>query len=452
MNITKESIDELTATLTVKIEKNDYESSVNEELKNYRKKAKMPGFRPGKVPASLVKKLYGKAAIADEVNKVLSKSMSKYIIDEKLNILGEPLPDEEKQKKIDWDKDENFEFVFDIALTPEFTIPLDKENKLPYYKITVDEKMIDQQKQNYTNQHGENIPIEKAEGKDTMKGNFVQLDENGNEMDNGIKAEDVLVAPDVMKDEEIKKEFYSKSKGDEIIVDLNKIYNNNANLISSLLKISKEEAEKIEGNFKFSISEILRFTPAEINEDLFKKIYGDDTDIKTEDQFNVKIKEELEKNLKMSSDYKFSMDSRDSLVEKIDMKLPEKFLKRWIKETNKKLTEEQIEKDFDNFMKDLRWQLIYGKILNDNSIEIKEEEIMNSAKKIASMQFQQYGLFNIPESQLDAYAAQILGNEEEKKRIESQVGVEKAIDFIKSKVTIEEKEISQDDFKKLMEK
>ena len=452
MNITKESIDELTATLTVKIEKNDYESSVNEVLKNYRRKANMPGFRPGKVPAGLVKKLYGKAAIAEEVNKVLSNSMSKYIIDEKLNILGDPLPDEEKQKEIDWDKDEDFEFIFDIALTPEFSVSLDKENKLPYYKILVDEKMIDQQEKNYAGQHGNNKPVEKAEGKDTMKGNFIQLDENGNEMAKGIKADDVLVAPDIMKDEEIKKEFYSKAKGDEIVVDLNKIYNNNVNLISSLLKISKEKAEKIKGNFKFLISDILRFTPAEINEDLFKKVYGEDTDIKTEDQFKAKIKEGLEKSLKMSSDYKFSMDCRENLIKNIDIKLPEKFLKRWIKETNKKLTEEQIEKDFDNFIKDLCWQLIYGKILKDNSIEIKEEEIMDSAKKIASMQFQQYGLFNIPESQLDAYAAQIIGNEEEKKRIENQVGVDKAIAFIKSKVTVEEKEISQDDFQKLMEK
>jgi len=271
-------------------------------------------------------------------------------------------------------------------------------------------------------------------------------------MAKGIKADDVLVAPDIMKDEEIKKEFYSKAKGDEIVVDLNKIYNNNVNLISSLLKISKEKAEKIKGNFKFLISDILRFTPAEINEDLFKKVYGEDTDIKTEDQFKAKIKEGLEKSLKMSSDYKFSMDCRENLIKNIDIKLPEKFLKRWIKETNKKLTEEQIEKDFDNFIKDLCWQLIYGKILKDNSIEIKEEEIMDSAKKIASMQFQQYGLFNIPESQLDAYAAQIIGNEEEKKRIENQVGVDKAIAFIKSKVTVEEKEISQDDFQKLMEK
>jgi len=452
MNITKESIDELTATLTVKIEKIDYESSVNEVLKNYRKKANMPGFRPGKVPAGLVKKLYGKAAIADEVNKVLSKSLSKYIIDEKLNILGEPLPDEEKQPKIDWDKDEKFEFIFDIAMSPEFSISLDKKNTLPYYKITVDEKMIDQQEKNYAGQYGKNISVEKAEGKDTMKGNFIQLDENGNEMANGIKAEDVLVAPDVLKDEEIKKEFCSKTKGDEIIVDLNKIYDNNTNLISGLLKISKEKAEKIEGNFKFSISDILRFIPAEINEELFKKIYGEDTDIKTEDQFKAKIKEEIEKTLKMSSDYKFSIDSRNSLVEKTNMKLPEEFLKRWIKETNQKLTDEQIEKDFDNFMKDLRWQLIYTKILKDNSIEIKEEDIMDSAKKIASMQFRQYGMLNVPESQLDAYAAQIIGNEEEKKRIENQVGVDKAIELIKTKVTVEDKEINQNDFQKLMEK
>ena len=451
MNITKENINELNAIVTVKIEKNDYEATVNEQLREYRKKANMPGFRPGKVPAGLVKKMYGKAILAEEVNKMLSHNLSKFIVDEKLNILGEPLPNDEKTSDIDWETAADFEFAFDIAVAPEIEVKFDKRKKYPYYLIQVDDKMIDQQVDSYTGRFGENEKAEAIEDKDTVRGNFVQLDADGNELEGGIKAEQVIIAIDLMKDEAVKNEIIGKKADDTIVFDPIKVYENRHE-VGHMLNISHEEAENIEGDFKFTISEVLRFKKAEVNEDLFKKAFGDDTEIKTEEEFRNKVKADIEEQLKYSSDYKFTIDSRDILLEKVEMELPEEFLKRWLKITNNELTDEQIEADFDNFMKDLRWQLIKDRVAKDNEIEIKQEDVKEMAKEIAAMQFRQYGMFSMPDEQLNAYADQILQNEEEARRITTRVQEDKIMAVIKENVNIDEKEINQEDFNKLLEK
>lgn len=451
MNITKENINELNAIVTVKIEKSDYEATVNEQLREYRKKANMPGFRPGKVPAGLVKKMYGKAILAEEVNKMLSQNLTKFIVDEKLNILGEPLPNEEKTPEFDWEKTEDFEFAFDVAVAPEIEVKFDKRKKYPYYLIQVDDEMIDQQVESYTGRFGENEKVDAVEEKDTIRGNFVQLDAEGNELEEGIKAEQVIIAVDLMKDEEVKKAIQGKKAGDTIVFDPVKVYENKHE-VGHMLNISHEEAENIEGDFKFTISEVLRFKKAEVNEELFKKAFGEDTEIKTEEEFRNKLRADIEEQLKYSSDYKFTIDSREILVEKISMELPEEFLKRWLKETNNELTEEQIEADFDNFMKDLRWQLIKDRVAKDNEVKIEQEDVKAMAKEIAAMQFRQYGMFSMPDEQLSAYADQILQNEEERRRITTRVQEEKIMDIIKENVNIDEKAISQEDFNKLLEK
>ncbi|TDO04938.1 trigger factor [Sunxiuqinia elliptica] len=451
MNITKENINELNAIVTVKIEKSDYEATVNEQLREYRKKANMPGFRPGKVPAGLVKKMYGKAILAEEVNKMLSQNLTKFIVDEKLNILGEPLPNEEKTPEFDWEKTEDFEFAFDVAVAPEIEVKFDKRKKYPYYLIQVDDEMIDQQVESYTGRFGENETVDAVEEKDTIRGNFVQLDAEGNELEEGIKAEQVIIAVDLMKDEEVKKAIQGKKAGDTIVFDPVKVYENKHE-VGHMLNISHEEAENIEGDFKFTISEVLRFKKAEVNEELFKKAFGEDTEIKTEEEFRNKLRADIEEQLKYSSDYKFTIDSRDILVEKISMELPEEFLKRWLKETNNELTEEQIEADFDNFMKDLRWQLIKDRVAKDNEVKIEQEDVKAMAKEIAAMQFRQYGMFSMPDEQLSAYADQILQNEEERRRITTRVQEEKIMAIIKENVNIDEKAISQEDFNKLLEK
>lgn len=411
----------------------------------------MPGFRPGKVPAGLVKKMYGKAILAEEVNKMLSHNLSKFIVDEKLNILGEPLPNDEKTSDIDWETAADFEFAFDIAVAPEIEVKFDKRKKYPYYLIQVDDKMIDQQVDSYTGRFGENEKAEAIEDKDTVRGNFVQLDADGNELEGGIKAEQVIIAIDLMKDEAVKNEIIGKKADDTIVFDPIKVYENRHE-VGHMLNISHEEAENIEGDFKFTISEVLRFKKAEVNEDLFKKAFGDDTEIKTEEEFRNKVKADIEEQLKYSSDYKFTIDSRDILLEKVEMELPEEFLKRWLKITNNELTDEQIEADFDNFMKDLRWQLIKDRVAKDNEIEIKQEDVKEMAKEIAAMQFRQYGMFSMPDEQLNAYADQILQNEEEARRITTRVQEDKIMAVIKENVNIDEKEINQEDFNKLLEK
>ena len=451
MNITKENINELNATISVKIEKADYESSVNDVIKDYRKKANIPGFRPGKVPTGLIRKMYGKAILADEVNKLLSQSLSNYIVEEKLNILGEPLPNEEKQAEFDWDKDENFEFIFDLALAPEIQVKLDKRNKFPYYNIDIDEEMIDRQAESYTSRFGENFPAETFEEKETIRGNFVQLNSEDNELEAGIKAENIAVAVDTMKDDETKKLFVGKKVGDTVVFDPIKAFDNRHE-VGHLLNVSHEEAENIQGNFSFTITEILHFQPAELNEKLFQQIYGEDTAVKTVESFREKLKKELEGNFVYSSEYKFSQDIRAALLDKITMELPEEFLKRWLKATSKDLTEEQIDSDFENFMKDLRWQLVKNQLIRDNEIKIEQEDYKAAAKEMALMQFRQYGMNDVPEEHLENFANQILQNEEERRRIETKTQEDKIVELIKSKVTLDEKSISFEEFNKLLEK
>lgn len=451
MKITRENIDELNAVINVSIEKNDYEATVNDVLRDYRKKANMPGFRPGKVPAGLVKKMYGKAILADEVNKLLSNNLSKYIIDEKLNILGEPMPNDEKQEAIDWDTAEDFNFVFDIGLAPEIEVKLDKRSKYPYYSIAADEDTVQKQMDAYLMRFGTNEPVETIEEKDTVRGDFAQLDADGNVLADGIAAEKVVIAVDLMKDAAVQKEFLGKKAGDVLVFDPVKTFENKHE-VGHMLNISHEEAEKLEGNFRFTVVEVLRYKKAELNEDLFKQILGEETEVKTEEEFKASVKSEIEGSLKYSSDYKFSIDARDTLVEKTKIELPVEFLKRWLIAANSELTLEQIEKDFDNFMVDLKWQLIKDKLIRENEVKVEEDDVKAMAKEVARMQFRQYGMNNVPEEYLENYATQILSTEEEKRRIYSKVQEDKIIDVIKSKVNIDVKEVSQDEFNKLLEK
>ncbi len=451
MNITRENIDELNAIINVSIEKNDYEATVNEVLRDYRKKANMPGFRPGKVPAGLVKKMYGKAILADEVNKLLSKNLSEYIVTEKLNILGDPLPNEEKQEEIDWDNAEDFNFVFEIGLAPEIEVKLDKRSKYAYYSIAADEDTVQKQMDAYLMRFGSNEAVETIEEKDTVRGDFAQLDAEGNELAEGIKAEKVIIAVDLMKDEAVQKEFIGKKAGDVVAFDPMKTFENKHE-VSHMLNISQEEAEKIEGNFRFTIIEVLRYKKAEMNEELFKQILGEETEVKTEEEFKASIKKEIEESLKYSSDYKFAIDTRDALVEKTKMELPLDFLKRWLIAANKELTLEQIEKDFDHFIVDLKWQMIKDKLIHENEVKVEEADLNSMAKEVAQMQFRQYGMNNVPEEYLENYASQILSNEEEKRRIFNKVQEDKILDVIKSKVNLDVKEVSQEEFNKLLEK
>ncbi|HSH19706.1 MAG TPA: trigger factor [Draconibacterium sp.] len=449
MNITRENIDAVNAILKVDIEKADYEKTVATQLKEYRQKAVIPGFRPGKVPDSLIKRKYRIPVLVEEVNKLISQKLSQYLVDEKLNILGEPLPNEEQQKSINWETDENFEFAFDIALAPEINITLDNKTEIKYYKIKVSDEMINQQVEMTQSQLGQNLPDDEIKENSSVRGNFIQLNDAGEEVEDGINPKEVLIAIDMMKDDEIKNSFVGKKKDDVIIFDPVKAFENRHE-IAHMLKIKQEEADVLNSNFSFTVTEILRFENAELNEDLFKKLYGEETDVKTAEDFRNRIKTEIEGNLIYSSNHKFGIDAHNKLVEQNNIVLPEAFLKRWLIAVNKELTVEQIENEFDAFINDLKWQLIKESIGQENEIAVSNEETQAFAIQMARAQYNQYGIFDIPEEQLESFAKMILEKPEEGERIYKRLYEDKVINVVKEKITLVETEVSQEEFNEMM--
>lgn len=451
MNIFRENIDELNAVLNIKLEKSDYEARVEDVLKDYRKKVKIDGFRPGKVPAGLVNKMYRKPVLVEEINKLVSESVTKYISDEKLNLLGEPIPHAGEQKTINWDLDTEFEFKFDMGIAPVLDIAVTAKDKIPYYQIKVDKELIDKYIENYTQRSGEFIESDSVDEKDLVKASVVQLDASGNVLENGIQNPETTLAVDVIKDEKIKKQMLAAKKGDVLTINLKKAYPSDAE-IAGMLKIDKSLAEIIEGDFQLTVNSISRFQKAEVNQELFDKIYGEGV-VTTEKEFREKISEEAVKNLALDSDYRFKIDVKETLIKKFKSELPKEFLKRWILLINEgKFTIEQIEAEYDQFEVDLKWQLIKDKLTKENNLELTETDIMKSAKDYAQAQFSQYGMGNIPEEHLIDFAKRMLEREEERKNIINRAGEEKIFDFVKANTKLEEKEITTEKFNKLFEK
>jgi len=451
MNITRENIDSLNGIIRVTIEKADYAPNVELALTDYRKKANMPGFRPGKIPQGLVKKMYGKAALVDEVNKLLTDGLSNFIFDEKLDILGEPLPNEELQKTIDWDNDADFEFVFDIGFAPEIKLSFDKKTKIPVYKIKVSEEMIDKQIDSYAARFGANQPTDVVEKDVTVRGNIVQLDAENAVLENGASVEMALISIDLIKDEEIKNSFIGKKIEDEVIFDIKKAYPNDTE-IAYLLNIDKAEVANIEGNFKITVKEINKFVPAELNQEHYQKILGENTTIDNAEAFRLHVADELSTYYTPSIEYKFAIDAREMMVSKIKMEFPVDFLKRWLMATNKELTMEQIEAEFDHFMEDLRWQVIKENIIKENELKVTEDDVMELAKKVAASQFRQYGMFDIPEEHLEGFAIKMLEKKDDRSRLFNKRMEDKIMEVVKSKVAVEEKEITAEEFDKMFEK
>jgi trigger factor len=450
MNITKQNTDEINAVLTLKIGKEDYEERVENILKDYRKKAHVHGFRPGKVPAGMINKMYRKPVLVDEINKLVSESLGKYISDEKLKILGEPLPNEAQKRDYDWDNDSEFEFVFDLGLAPEFDVQITSKNKFTTYKIKSDDKFQKEYIENYTRRYGKYENTETIEGKELLKGIIRQVDEAGNVVEGGIVNEASSMALEVMKDDSVLKKFKKAKVGDKIVFDVKKAYPNDTEL-SYILKTDKAKIEQIKPLFELEIQEILEFRPAQLNEEFYEKAFGKDV-VKTEADFQNKINEEIQRTLINESGFKFNLDVKAELLKKANIKLPAEFLKRWLYLINEgKVTKENIDKDFSKFDEDLKWQLIRDKIAKDNEIKITDEEVLEQAKQVARMQFQQYGLFEIPEEHLTQYAGEILKREDDQRRIVEKIIEDKVFAFIKTTAKLDEKEISVEKFKKLAE-
>jgi trigger factor len=449
MNVTRENVDDLNAVLKVKIQKPDYDDRVETVLKDYRKKATIKGFRPGMVPIGLIKKMYGRAVQIDEINKVVTENIQKYITDEKLEILGDPLPKTDEQEKIDFDTQEDFIFSFELGLAPAIDLKLSKKNKVSQHEIIIDEKMKNDYLENYTRRYGELRKAEITEEKDVVKGKIEAIDETGNISASGPSVEDTSLGVDIIKDKKIRKQFVGRRVNETVDFDLKKAYPNDTE-IAGILHKKKEEVAEIAGNFRFTINEISRFFPAVPGKELFDKIYGEGV-VKTEDEFLKKIEEEIAINLKRETDFKLMMDIKALALEKTDIRLPEEFLKKWLLRVNDKTTAEQIEKEFDNFRKDLKWQLIRNKVAHDNEIKISEEELLKEAADMTRSQFQQYGLFYATDEQINNYAKETLKREEDAKRIAEKILEEKVIQLIKGMVKLEDKSVTVEEFNKLFE-
>ena len=451
MNIKKENKDELNAVLKVEVNEDDYKDQVDKVIKDYKKKAKMDGFRPGKVPEGLIRKMYGRAIKIDEINKMVSQKLSEYIKSEDVNILGEPLPSKDEQKEINWDYDKDFEFAFDVGLSPEFEVKMSGHDKIPYYTIKVDDELIDNQTESYQKRMGEFKEVDEVTEKTEM---LTATLTEGNPKEDGVQKTDATLSLEMLKDEEIKSKFENAKPGDKLDFDLKKAYPNDAEL-SSMLNVNKEDLENINSQFRLEIDTIKVFEKAEINQEFYDKLYGEG-EVTSEEEFRQKIAEELKGQLAPESDRKFAIDAKNHFVRKVNPQIPADFLKRWLKESQSQkeenqLTEEQIEEEFPRFKEDVKWDLIKNKIIQDHEVKVEEEEVLELAKKLTLQQFQQYGMMNLPDEQLEQYAKQVLQQEEQKRKMYEQKYEDKVTELIKEKVKLEEKEVTMDEFKKQVE-
>ncbi len=451
MKIAFDCADKINGILTMTVEPADYQEKVEKTLKDYRKKAQVPGFRPGNVPMGMIKRQYGTAVKVDEVNRLLGEKLYEYIRENKIQMLGEPLPNTEKQVAQDFEKDGDLTFVFDIAVAPEFEAKLSGRDKIPYYNITVDDKLIGQQVEMYQSQAGEFVKADVFSGNDTITGDLRQLDENGNTLEGGITTEAGMVMPAYIKEESQKKLFDGCKPGDIITFNPKKAYPDNDAEVAALLKVKKEDIADVNSDFSFQVTEIRHFQPAEVNQALFDRVFGEGN-VKDEKEFREKIAEQLKAQFVGSSDYKFLLDVRAHLEEKVgELQFPEALLKRIMLQNNKDKGEDFVEKNFDASIKELKWHLIKEQIVAAQKIEVKDEDLKVVAKNAMRAQFAQYGMSNVPEDVLENYAEEQL-----KKRENIDNFVDRAVDLkltevLKNVVKLDEKAISLDDFNKLLE-
>ena len=449
MNIVRKDLDQNNVVLTLSIVKADYAEKVDKTLRDYRKKANIPGFRPGMVPAGLVKKMYGKAVTAEEINKLVSDSLYNYIRENNVNMLGEPMPNETEQQPIDFDTQENFEFVFDLGLAPEFEVELSKKDKVKYYTIAVSDEMIENQVKSYTGRYGKYIQEEVVEEKDMIKGELLEM-ANGKVNEAGIKVKDANLTASYMKDADQKALFVGAKKGDVITFNPTLAFESEVE-ISSMLKISKDEAKNITSDFQLKIESITRYHESAIDQELFDKVYGEGV-VSTEEEFRAKIKENIQENLVSDSEYKFGVDAQEMLVAKFnDLTFPDEFLKRWVLSSNENLTAETLEADFDKMIIDLKWQLIKSKIQKNAELKVEAQDVEQYAKKVAKAQFAQYGMIGMDDEILANYAKDMMKKEETLKSMIERVTEEKIFAVVKEAVKIDSKEVSIEEFNKMFE-
>ena len=448
MNVSFQNIDKVSALLTVKLEKADYQEKVEKALKTLRQKVNMPGFRKGMVHAGLIKKQYGVSVLAEEIDKLLQEKVFEYIRENKVNMLGTPLP---KENQVNFETEENFEFSFDIALAPEFNVELSANDSVDYYDINVTDEMVDQQVKMYTQRTAKYEKVEDYQDNDMLKGLLAELDENGNTKEGGVQVEGAVMMPVYMKNDEQKAIFNGAKTNTVLVFNPSVAFDNNEAELASLLKLKKEEVADHKGNFSFQIEEITRMIPGELTQELFDQVLGEGK-AHNEEEFRAQIKETIAKQFEADSDYKFLIDVRTYLTNKIGkLEFPDALLKRIMLDNNKEKGEEFVAENYEKSLEELTWHLIKEKLVAANDIKVEQGDLTNMAKEATRAQFAQYGMINVPEELLENYSKEMLKKQESVEALLNRVVESKLSETLKGQVTLNHKAVSAEEFNQMFQ-
>lgn len=450
MNIVREDVDALNAKLKVVVAPADYQEKVKAVLTKYSKTAKIPGFRNGKIPMGMIKKQYGKGVLSEELNKIVNESLQKFITENKIDILGNPLPSANEEFKGDFDNPGEFEFTYELGLAPEFKVGLTAKNKFDYFKVKIDKKLIDKQIEDLRRRYGKLVSADEVGEKDMVLAQFVELND-----DKSIKESGVLhsstISMEFVEDKKTAKSLIGKKVGDKVVVDPAKVSKGGKDT-AAMLGIKEEELEGLSNQFQMTITEIKQMEMAELNAELYDKLFGEGT-VKDEKELKAKVSSDLEGMFSNDSDKLLTRSVYENLIEKTKVDLPDAFMKRWIKASNEKeITDEQIEAEYDGYAKGLKWQLIQGKLFKDNDIKMEQEEVIDFTKGLLVSNYAQYGMPAPDDKELSASAMQVLQNREEANRIYEMLGEQKMTKLFKDTVKLNEKEISYDAFVEMASK
>ncbi len=448
MNISQEKTGKLNAIISINLNPEDYQARVDKAIKEQAKKAQIKGFRPGMVPAAQIKKMYGKSILVDEINNILSDTLNNYLTEEKLEVLGQPLPKMDDNVQYNWDFNDQFNFNYEVGLAPAFNVDFSSADKLDQYVIKVDDETLASRIKNLRRSYGKMTNPDVSADGDVLYGEMQQLSPDGAVFEDGIK-QTVSIRLENIQDEKIKASLVGLKKDDVVEFDIQKAYNNDAAKIAGLFKIDEDIAADLKSDFRLTVKNVNRLDESDLNQAFFDKIFGEGTDVSTEEQFRAKITAELEGMMVQDADRKLQGDLYNYSLEKIKFDLPDEFLKRWLKVTNEKLNDEELADGYDDFAKNLKWTLITNKIVENNDIKIEYKEVFEQAKRQLDAQFRMYSPQPISEEQLSQYAVQFLQNKENANRIFEEAKALKVLDYIKSIVTLNNKEISFKEFSEL---
>lgn len=449
MNVRLDKNGNVSGVLTISLVEEDYQDEVKKQLSLLGRRRPIKGFRPGHVPASLLKKHYGGQVTAEVVDEIVSRELTNYIRENNIDLLGEPMLS--KDTKVDLVNEKNFEFKFDLGFAPEFELKLDKRVKVPYYNIEVSQAMVDDQSNAYKKRFGTQVPGDVSTEDALLRGSMEELDKDGNVMDGGIKVERTIVSPKYLKDEVEKAKFVGLKVNDTITFNPRVSSGSNVTEMAAMLAIDKDQAENVESDFTFKVEEILVNKDAELGQELYDMVFGKDV-VKTEEDYYAKIKEMLAGQLKSDSNYRFTIDAEKVLVKKVgELELPDEFLKRYLMSINKDTEPSKIEEEYPRTRGEIVWQLIKEKVAKQYDVKIEKEDQMRLARIYAAQQFAQYGIGNVPDETLDRYAGELMENKDYAKEINRRAFEDKVFATIRDNVSLTEKDVTAEEFNKLFE-